>query len=194
MLVHIYLITNRITEKYYVGQTSLSLAKRYRTHTRSAKINSKRGCRRLQHSMQKHGIENFTIEEIATANSTEEANNLETVWITALDSTNPSVGYNLSAGGGSLRGLRAWNKGLKGSQEAWNKGLHHSAETKAKIGETSKGRTPWNKGKKMSLESREKMSKAGSGKIPWNRGIPRTQETKDKIKETLRKSFLRRKQ
>jgi hypothetical protein len=69
----------------------------------------------------------------------------------------------------------------------------HSAETKAKISQSNKG-----KSKLVSQETKDKIAKALEGRVPtWlvgkpahNRGQPRSQETKDKI-STARKGKSR---
>ena len=58
----IYVITNTLNGKQYVGQTIHSIAKRWQYHKISAS-KSWRGCRCLAHSLRKYGTDAFTIEE-----------------------------------------------------------------------------------------------------------------------------------
>lgn len=108
----IYLLTNSINNKIYVGQTSLSLRKRM------AKNGSNyRNSTYLFNAITKYGAENFVYTVLAEASSLEEANNLECLFIVELDSRNPEIGYNIKEGGSHGP---------------------HSEETKAKISATQK--------------------------------------------------------
>lgn len=49
--------------------------------------------------MRKYGIENFTIEQIDSANSIIKLGELERYYIEKYNSQDPNIGYNLSAGG-----------------------------------------------------------------------------------------------
>ena len=66
---------------------------------------------------------------------------------------------------------------------AFNKGKKHTEETKKKLREANKGKTPWNKGKKMSEEYCRKNSESHKGKTPWNKGKQLSEETKKKLRE-----------
>jgi len=79
------------------------------------------------------------------------------------------------------------------------KGRVFSEETRRKLSEAKKGKTPWNKGvkgyhtslkgRKRSEEFRKKISEATKGRIPWNKGKPRTEEEKEAISEGTRKAM-----
>lgn len=140
----IYKITNTITGKIYIGQTTMSLKRRWAVH-KAAKRTSP-----LTSSLKKHGAGSFTIEEINRATSLEELAKLEVFYIKSLNSLYPA-GYNLSSGGPSNKGCRAWNKGLKG--------------LKAPKSAFKKGHKPWNAGQpQLSEETRRKQSLAKLGK------------------------------
>lgn len=114
----IYKITNRINGKIYIGQTVQSLNNRWLDH----KSNSRNRCGKykcaLYNAMKKYGLENFTIEQIDTAQNLAELNTMEQTYIKALNSLSPN-GYNLDLGGD--------NK-------------HTHIEVRAKISATLKGR------------------------------------------------------
>jgi group I intron endonuclease len=141
-MITIYLITNKNNGKYYVGQTSQRATVRLKNHINSAKIG--RGCKRLRNSIIKHGSEAFVIQELATAKDDKEANSLESLWIWALNSTNESVGYNLSVGGKAPRGFK-WDKESREKLSKTNlgnkhsKGIECSSEKKQKISLSLKG-------------------------------------------------------
>lgn len=89
----IYKITNKLSGKIYVGQTTRALETRLTEHSFSSS-----GCKAVRDAILKYGIENFSIEEIASASSLEELNTLEKHFITELNSLSPA-GYNLKNGG-----------------------------------------------------------------------------------------------
>ena len=95
--MYIYKITNLLNNKIYIGQVyNKSIYDRFRRHIREAKPTSKSYIGR---AIAKHGFENFTIEEIDTANTLEELNEKEKYWITYYNSTDLNYGYNLTPGG-----------------------------------------------------------------------------------------------
>ena len=60
---YIYLITNKINKKQYVGQTGISIEERWRKH-----IDNSKNCPNKQiitMAIAKYGQENFSIEELA---------------------------------------------------------------------------------------------------------------------------------
>jgi group I intron endonuclease len=91
----IYLITNTVNGKYYVGQTKATLKSRWTAHTSGKRI----GCRYLKSAINKYGKSAFVIEELVTADSRSELNQLETLWILASRSYDRNTGYNLTFGG-----------------------------------------------------------------------------------------------
>lgn len=144
----IYKITNTINSKLYIGLTSVSLRERWVNHKSNAK-NPLKYTSALYSSMRKHGIENFSIEQIDTASSLEELNIKEKVWIRALNTLAPS-GYNLDDGGGSQNchpetraKISATLKGrpIKNRMNGAPKGRPVSEERKKRISETLKGRS-----------------------------------------------------
>lgn len=90
----IYLITNKIDGRQYVGQTVQSIKNRWKQHKCSKpKYNSA-----IHHAIKKYGADNFRIEVIDHCNSLEELNKSEQLWIVAFDTLAPN-GYNLTYGG-----------------------------------------------------------------------------------------------
>jgi len=143
----IYKITNKVTNKIYIGLTSVSLKERWTNHKSNCK-NPAKYTSALYCSMRKHGIENFNIEQIDTALSLEELNLKEKVYIKALNSLVPN-GYNLDDGGGSQNchpetraKISATLKGrpIKNRMNGAPKGRPVSEERRKQISETLKGR------------------------------------------------------
>lgn len=104
----IYLITNTVNGKYYVGQTIKAVATRMRFHWAQAR--AARDKMRLHRAMRKYGPDAFEWDVLATADSVEQLDLQERLWIIALDARNPDVGYNLAAGGEGGIGATAWSQ------------------------------------------------------------------------------------
>ena len=89
----IYVITNLVNGKKYVGQTVQTLEERFREHTFPSS-----GCIAIRDAIAKYGQDNFKIEELAKASSIDELNALEAHYVQELNTLAPS-GYNLKDGG-----------------------------------------------------------------------------------------------
>lgn len=100
-MYEIYLITNQINEKVYVGQTKQALQERWRQHVSQAA----NGCEfLLGRAIRKYGSKFFTVSAIVSEiQSWKEANRLEMLWIKRLRSAEKSVGYNMTVGGEGVR-------------------------------------------------------------------------------------------
>ena len=95
----IYKITNKINNKVYIGQVvaKKGLAKRWKRHVDTAKSGANY---LISIAIRKYGEDNFTIEEIDTADSREELNEKEIYWISYYQSfTDRNKGYNMTSGG-----------------------------------------------------------------------------------------------
>lgn len=113
----IYKITNHITGKSYVGQTIRPLKRRWQEHCQNAER-----CKVLHRAIMKYGKDNFTIEQIDTANTSKELNDKEIYWIKFYNTLVPN-GYNMTEGGGGICGLP----------------MTKSEDWKRKIGESNRG-------------------------------------------------------
>jgi group I intron endonuclease len=92
----IYSITNKINGKKYIGQTTRSIAIRWRLHVYRAMkglLNSP-----LHRAIRKYGDKSFLVEIMAKAENAEELNKLEVQFISTLKTLTPH-GYNISKGG-----------------------------------------------------------------------------------------------
>jgi group I intron endonuclease len=112
----VYLLTNLINKKLYVGITC-NLPARISSYKSAAKSN-KPSKHRVVLALRKYGFENFKFTILSSGLSSEEAKIAEINFIKQLQSTNPKVGYNVSKGGDL-----------------------HSDFTKAKMSKTHKGKT-----------------------------------------------------
>lgn len=180
---YIYCITCLPTGKLYFGQTSGTVAKRFKEHLQ----HSVTKCRKYKfhRAIRKYGEENFTVEEVMWVEAPTKKelkaklDFLERHFIQRYDTKRS--GYNSTDGGDGTIGLqrsaewrRKISEKLKGHPGAL-KGKHHSEESKRLMSENRKG-------KRLSEETKLKLSKAHKGKVL-------TEEWKDKIrKSTLGKN------
>ena len=114
----IYLATNKVNDKKYIGQTYTALDYRKRRHFKSAFLYESNLT--FHQALRKHGKENFTwttIEDCDVSILDEK----EIHWVKYYDSFDN--GYNMTEGGGSSRGY------------------HHTKETKEKIRNSMKGKS-----------------------------------------------------
>jgi group I intron endonuclease len=196
----IYLVTNRVNGKQYVGQTVHSIAGRFNCHI-------KRTGRPLGKAIQKYGVENFSIRVIDTAVSRSWLDRKEQTWIEFYHSQAPK-GYNLSLGGYSSHGFKMSEeakakiasalKGRKLSESHIlatanaNRGRKRSIESRQKMSESAKRvfRNPeYNHpmlGRKHSLETRRRLSQSHLGQVPWNKGKKASPEVCRKLSQRMR--------
>lgn len=96
----IYLVTNKITGKEYVGQTVQTLDKRWQKHVDDSKSNAIASDQSLHSAMREYGIDNFYIDEIDSGITLIDLENKENFYIEKLNTLVPN-GYNILLGGGS---------------------------------------------------------------------------------------------
>lgn len=108
----IYLVTNLINGKLYVGQTTRTLKKRWKEHCSKT---SKCPC--LHNAIEKYGKENFKVEQIDIAIDRKELDKKEQYYINFYNTLAPN-GYNLETGGNlgaqhseeTLEKMKAWHR------------------------------------------------------------------------------------
>lgn len=98
---YIYLITNNITNRCYVGQTMRPVNERWENHIDSALNGQTKNNNSLAAAILKYGVSAFNVKTIDHANSVDELNSLERYWIKKLKTKFPT-GYNLNRGGSGL--------------------------------------------------------------------------------------------
>ena len=142
----VYLRTNKVNGKQYVGQTE-----NFERRENDWKcLKTLYANKYINEDRDKYGLDNWSCEILAIAETRKDAWELEQKYIEELNTRFPN-GYNLAKGGAGSKGVDAWNKGKEWSDEAKHK------MSLAKI-----GKEPWNKGKKgcYSEETLKKMSDA----------------------------------
>ncbi len=138
---HIYVLTNHVTGKKYVGQTVHSVDKRFKAHMRGRKDKYNLY---LHKAVSKYGADSFSVGVLENASSREELDSLEILFIKELNTLAPN-GYNLTEGGGGCSGWKHSDETrrqmsyfqkerLKNGARHGFLGKKHSEETKQKIG------------------------------------------------------------
>lgn len=113
---YIYIITNNINQKKYIGQT-LNPKRRWMVHRTICKPLTY-----IDNTIAKYGVTNFSFAVIAECWSQAEADELEILLIRLYSSIDKNYGYNIKPGGKVSYG--------------WS----HTEETKRKISEAEKGK------------------------------------------------------
>lgn len=164
----IYLITNKINKKQYVGQTIKTIEMRWKRHCWNC--TSIHNDMPVDHAIKKYGKENFTIELLEKCSSQEQLDRQELFWALKLN-TFAKNGYNLKAGNG--RGSVSQETRDKLSKSS--KGRKVSEETRRKSSESHKGF-------KMSDETKVKLS------LYW-KGVPLSKLARDNSLKACAKSY-----
>lgn len=178
---YIYLRTNRINGKKYVGQAT-NLEVRQKTW----KSKNHYAGKAIYNARNKYGVDNFGFEILKECDD-KELDYWEKYYIKELNTKVP-YGYNMTDGG----------------EASWVKGKHLSEEWKRKIGEGNKGKKrsteakrKWSeahKGKHLSEEHKKKISEALKGRKPSEEAIRKSVEAHkgkklslERIKKTVEK-------
>jgi group I intron endonuclease len=94
----VYIATNGVTGKVYIGKTVQELRKRKNIHHFYARRGSKKFFY-FQRAIEKYGKDAFSWEILFQSNDDKVLCQRETLFIAAYDSQNPERGYNLCSGG-----------------------------------------------------------------------------------------------
>jgi group I intron endonuclease len=153
----IYMITNTINDKVYIGKTVHTIAYRWSQHKNGAKYGS---VTHLHKAMRKYGVENFSIQPLINADSDRDLSQLEINLITLCGSK--GYGYNLTDGGEGTVGRICSDETRKKMSTArkGRVGQSFSVEARKKMSESHRGMKPTD-------EARKKMSEAH--KLQWKR-------------------------
>jgi group I intron endonuclease len=178
----VYLITNNVNGKKYVGQHIGEDLQRYFKNTIYFAEAGYQGKRLLYRAIRKHGSENFSIKPLVIVGTKWEMDLYESGMIKAWDTQNPEKGYNLTAGGDGTVGFCP-DEETRAKMSKAREGKKMSEENRLKFIERIKGNkfglgrkmTADNFGKLMAVhigakrtdEARQRMSDAHKG-IPWS--------------------------
>lgn len=178
----VYIHTNKINNKAYIGITSIKTRERWGKQGNGYKTSSY-----FYRAIQKYGWDNFEHIIWADGLTEENAKKIEILLIALFDTTNKNKGYNLSSGGES-------NSGVKMSEETRKKMSKAAKERCTKewrenISRFNTGEKHPQYGKPRSDETKEKISKALKGKFAGEKhpcyGKPCSKQTKDKLSKPV---------
>lgn len=150
----VYIHTNKVNNKRYVGITSQKLESRWKCGT------GYKGQKRFYNAIKSYGWDGFTHEVVASGLSKEQAEALEVELISKYKSNDLQFGYNIENGGHTHKLSLEQRKHLSDV----NRGKSYSSETKEKMSRSHKGQsTQWLTGRTASQETKAKMSAARMG-------------------------------
>lgn len=170
-ILGIYIITNLINNKYYVG-SSKSVLNRLSWHKSHLKSKTHHN-EHLQKAYNKYGENSFTFELLEEYKNEKVLFSLENWWCNMLNTYNREYGYNIQPI--NPEGIPSLSEETKLKISKSNKGRKHSDDTKQKIGLTKLGNTYF-KDKSHSVETKNKLREINLGKTHSN-------ETKEKIRQ-----------
>ena len=182
----VYLITNLVNDKKYVGQTIEKYpSSRWNGHKTETRNGSK--CS-IHMAFRKYGIKNFQFEVIdESANNIDELNDLEEFYISFYD-TFKGRGYNMTSGGDS----RVMSEETKDKIRQTRLGTKASEETKKLFSEQRMGELNGMYGRTHSKETIELM-KENRGSIHGKNNPMYGRKHSDETKEKIRQKALGRK-
>lgn len=165
----IYMWTNNVNKKRYIGQCRGNVKRRYNEHI------SGHGSQPLKNAIDKHGIENFTFEILHDRVSDEFLDDREKEAIKEYNTLTPN-GYNLTHGGEGpgipSEETRCKMSKAKAGENHPNYGKTRSEETRRKISEAQMG------------EKNHRYGKAGELHHFYGKTVP--SEVRRKISNSLR--------
>lgn len=153
MLHYLYRITNEVNGKVYIGQ-SQNPGHRWSNHKYFARYPEKTN-QYIHKAMAKHGVENFTLEVIASCQTHEDADDTEIYLIQQYGSLSSKCGYNLHSGGAVHSGFKFSEETKRMMSEHWH--VWHTPESIEKVAEATRNRI-------VSNETRAKQSASMKGK------------------------------
>jgi len=180
---YIYFILNKLTGKYYVGQTIQTPEKRWIKHQRDAR-NRKFKNNYFSNAVRYYRPENFEVRVLYVCYDQKTLDEAEIYFIAFFKATNAWLGYNGTFGGKGGKKTEAAKSKMSSSQ----KGRVASPETRAKMSKAGKGKKQDPEhirkralaitGKPKSAESIRKTTAGLTGR----KNGPMSQETKQKLR------------
>ena len=186
--MEIYIITNNVNGKQYVGKTTNDCHIRFEQHKKSSHDNL------LTRAFKKYGKENFVVEKVCECSSKDELNIKEIEYIEKYDTYNN--GYNMTLGGeggdcgnqftkNPETAKRPLDNLTEKQREEWldthRRGKNNPVHSRDVSGENNP-----NYGNKLSEEAKQRISDA---KKKWHKNNKHP-NTVPEVREKLRKSKL----
>ena len=170
MFGYIYLTTNLVNGKQYIGQkkSDVFLGEKYLGSGTA-----------LTKAVEKYGRENFSVEMLESCDSFEQLNDCEKYWIIKFDAVNSDKFYNIIYGGILTKG----SKNPIGESQPML-GQKHSVETKEKISQSRKNTFAINNGKISKFIEKDKPIPDG-WQLGMIKNVPKSIESKIKQSEQI---------
>lgn len=205
----IYMVTNIITNKSYIGRKRLKEKGYYDLH------NYYGSGIHIRNSINKYGIDNFKKVYLDIASNDEELDKKEIYYIEKYDTYHN--GYNATIGGEHFRGVFSNNETRKKKISEWSKnywkdetkraellkarsGRKNSELTKKIMSESAKkswteerkqqARNSGNYSRVISAEQKEFLSKTNKGRVKINNGTNETQVLKEELENYLNNGWI----
>ena len=157
----VYIHTNKVNGKRYVGITRQSVQERWREGK------GYKYCILFDRAIKKYGWDGFDHEIFASNLTEEEAQHMEKLLIKELKTQDPEFGYNISDGGSTTKiseeGRKKLSEKMLGEKNPCF-GKIYTAEERARISEQTRGERNPNYGRKHTEEERRKISEAITGR------------------------------
>lgn len=153
----IYIISNIINDKVYIGQTSRPIESREKEHFYYYKTIDTH----IYRAMRKYGVENFNMTPICSVFNVDDLDDLEIQIISEYDSFHN--GYNMNEGGNSMRGYKHTVE-TKKKMSMKRMGRLCSDETKKKMSKLSSGKNNAFYNKQHTEETKKSIGKLNFGK------------------------------
>lgn len=158
---YVYLITNNINNKKYIGKRSCHCPIELDNYMGSGTL--------LHRAFDKYGIENFSKHILVICESEEQALEEEKKAIELVNATKNPMYYNIADGGHGGNTLAGYTEEqmeeFRRKISENRKGQNHSEETKKKMRESKKGELAPLYGKNHSEETRRKISESMKGEL-----------------------------
>lgn len=137
-MAYLYVHTNEVTEKSYVGQTWQKPRRRWQNQSSHAEV-GRNACPYLCAAIRKYGWGSFTHQVVAEPQTQDSLDNLEKIWIILLQSADSRFGYNLQLGGSNIGRL----------SDAMKKEISEYQRSHDNPGRFRAGHKPWNQNQSM---------------------------------------------
>lgn len=175
--MQVYQITNHVNGKIYIGQhAGTDLHKYWKANVKPA-LKGNTGKTLLYRAIRKYGEAAFTISSLVRPIDKQQMDALEIFFIRTLETQNPDIGYNITAGGGGVLGLKFSEESVEKMRKS-NKGISRACRAAQKEYLNSRvfsedhleNLSTSRLGMVFSEEHRKNISASRKGKAPWNKG------------------------
>ena len=167
MYGYVYLTTNVITNKKYIGQHSSS------TFTEDYKGSGRYLC----NAINKYGKENFKVELLEWCDTQEELNEREIYWINKYNAVESNEFYNLAKGGEGIKKGSKLSKETRKRISNGHKGLKFSKEHKQNISKALSGTNHY------LFENGDKLTETQKKGLEYGRHLPASPKQKQQLAE-----------